>query len=424
LRNKINKPKFVFYILVLVLVILIVSRYFLIESKIKNQELRIGEYFNKEVNLEGRVVDEPDVRDTNTKLMIEAGPLAEESAFILVTVNKYPEYRKGDELKIEGVLQEPAVFQDFDYKEYLRNKQILGVIYYPQAEILSRERTSGLLVIKNKLRDNIYSSMPALEASILGALILGDKNRIADYFKQKLNTAGIRHLTAVSGMHIVIVSKIIMFLFLFLGLWKKQAIGLSLVFIFLFIALTGFQTSSIRAGIMGSLFLIGPLFGRKSDSARALTLAGLVMLAINPFLIYDAGFQLSFAAALGIILLSSTIKKYLKSEILASTLSAYIFTLPILVYSFGRLSLVGPITNLLVLPIMPALMVVGFIASLFKFLAFIPLIFLTYIARITDIFSQSWMVQGFSNIHWLWILAIYAALIPAAHYFKKREVEV
>lgn len=227
-----------------------------------------------------------------------------------------------------------------------------------------------------------------------------------------------------TGMHILIVSTILFSFFLFLGFWKRQAIIASLISIFLFIALTGFQTSSIRAGIMGSLFLIGPFFGRKSDSIRALILSGLIMLVFNPFLIYDAGFQLSFAAALGIILLSSTFKKYLKSDILAATFSAYIFTLPILIYSFGQLSLVGPITNLLVLPIMPILMVAGFIASLFSFLSFIPLIFLTYIVKITEIFSQPWMAQGFINIHWLWLLAVYCFLIPACYYLKRREVGV
>jgi competence protein ComEC len=403
------------------LAVLIVFRYFATELRIKNQELRIKDYFGKEVVLEGKVASEPDPRDTNTKLTIETRSLARERDFILVTVNKYPEHRKGDELEIKGVLQEPAVFDDFDYKDYLRNKEILAVMYYPQTEIKNRGSASALFSVKEKLRENIHSSMPYLEASIMGALILGDKNRISDDFKQKLNTAGIRHLTAVSGMHIVIVSSIIMSLFLFLGFWKRQAIYLSLLSIFSFIALTGFQASSIRAGVMGSLFLMGPLFGRKSDSIRALVLAGLVMMAFNPFLIHDAGFQLSFAAALGIVFLSSTFKSYLKSDILASTFSAYIFTLPILIYSFGRLSLVGPITNLLVLPVMQVLMVLGFIASLFKFLAFLPFIFLNYITRITEIFSKPWMAQNFASIHWLWLLAIYAALIPAAHYFKKRE---
>ena len=176
---------------------------------------------------------------------------------------------------------------------------------------------------------------------------------------------------------------------------------------------------------MGSLFLIGPLFGRKSDSIRALILVGLAMLVINPFLIYSVGFQLSFSAALGIILLSSTFKKYLKSEILAATFSAYIFTLPILIYSFGRMSLMGPLTNLLVLPVIPIVMVSGFIASIFGiFIFFIPTWFLlTYILKITEIFSQSYFAQEFINIHWLWLLPCYAVLILSGRYFKNHSID-
>ena len=420
------------------LVVLIVFRYYVAESRIKNQEAVLQDYFGQEVFFEGKVAKEPDVRGNNTRLIIkilEARPPLGGRASILITTGRYPEYNYGDVLEVKGRLQEPVVFEDFDYKDYLRKKEILAVMYYPQTEIKSYRGPSSIyrgrasiyfkiLEMKEKLRENIYSSIPPPQADVLLALILGDKNRISNDFKDKLNIAGIRHLTAVSGMHIVIISSILMSLFLFLGFWKKQAIILSLLFIFFFIALTGFQTSSIRAGIMGSLLLIGPLFGRRSNSIRALILAGLVMLVINPFLFKEVGFQLSFSAALGIILLSSAFKKYLKSNILAATFSAYIFTLPILIYSFGRISLIGLLTNLLVLPIISIVMVAGFIASLFSFLSFIPLIFLTYIVRITEIFSQQWMAQSFIKIHWLWLIVSYFVLFFLGQYFKKKEFRV
>jgi len=394
-----------------------------IESRTGNQEVILQDYFGQEVSLEGKVVKEPDIRENNTKLTIKARLSRESRALnkILVTVSRYPEYKYGDILQVKGELQEPVVFEDFNYKDYLKTKGILAVMYYPQTELKSRGPSSPLLKFKDRLRENIYSSIPPPQADILGALILGDKNRISDDFKEKLNVAGIRHLTAVSGMHVVIISSVLLSLFLFLGFWKRQAIYVSLLCIFLFIALTGFQTSSIRAGIMGSLFLVGPLFGRKSDSIRALVLAGLIMLVFNPFLVYDAGFQLSFLAAFGIIYLSSVFKKHLRSDVLAATFSAYIFTLPVLVYSFGRVSLVGVFTNFLVLPIIPVVMVLGFASALVKIVSFIPLILLTYIVKITETFSQPWMAQSFVNINWLWLVPCYLALFLLGRYFKKRE---
>jgi len=213
-----SRLKVIFLGTCLVLVVLIVFRFQAIESRIKNQEIVLQDYFGQEVSFEGQVVKEPDVRSNNTRLTIEATETRfpngnRVSNKILVTVSRYPEYNYGDVLEIKGKLQQPAVFDDFDYKDYLRAKGILAVMYYPQIELKSLGPSSPLLRFKDRLRQNIYSSISPPQADVLGALILGDKNRISNDFKEKLNIAGIRHLTAVSGMHIVIVSSILMSLF-------------------------------------------------------------------------------------------------------------------------------------------------------------------------------------------------------------------
>lgn len=401
-----DKTKIIFLFIIGLLLVIIAFRYFYFkEETVLSEEILIG-----------KIVEEPDVRETNTKLTVKVSS----SKKILITVARYPEYFSGDILEIKGNLE---TVENPDYKRYLRKESILAVMYYPSITLKERNQPLGM---KEALRKNINNNLPVPQSSILGALILGDKNRISNSFKEKLNIAGIRHLTAISGLHIVILSSILISLFLSLGFWRRQAIVLSLIFIFFFIALTGFQTSSIRAGIMGSLFLIAPLFGRKPDSIRALVLAGLIMLAINHFLIYDTGFQLSFAAASGIIFLSPGFKKYLKSEILTATFSAYIFTLPILIYSFNRISLIGPLTNLLILPVVPILMILGFIASILGFqILFFPVWFLlTYIVKITEVFSEPYFAQEFINIHWFWIVAFYLILFPVAKYFKKKEIKV
>jgi len=416
----VNKSKIIFYIIVGLLLITAVFRYFYLESKLDVSE--------REIVLIGKIVGEPDVRETNTKLTVKRA-----STKTLVTVERYPEYYHGDVLEISGIMQKPVVFEEFDYRSYLKTKGISAVMYYPKIELKNRGSSFNILVLKNRLREVVNSSLTPPQNYILGALILGDKNRIPNDFKEKLNTAGIRHLTAVSGLHIVLVSSLLMFLFLRLGFWKKQAIIFSLIFVFLFIALTGFQVSSIRAAIMGSLFLIAPLFGRQSCSIRSLILAGLIMLAINPFLLfYNAGFQLSFLAAVGIIYLSSSFRRYLKSDILAATFSAYIFTLPILIYSFNQISLVGLLTNALVLPIIPFVMVGGFAFSFIGvFSSFLgqvlswPIWFLlTYVVKITEMFSGSWASQKFINVHWFGIIISYLVLFPVARYFKKKEIKV
>lgn len=440
-----------------IFLVIIVFRYYQLESRIKNQELRMQDYFQQEINLTGRVVKEPDSGETNTKLtikVIETRSLETSrdrvSIKILVTVPRYPEYKYGDILEIKGILQEPPVFEGFNYKNYLKKDGILAVIYYPETKLLKRGEYNSLisfsfskvLIFKEKLKQSVFSLLPSPQNHILIALIIGDQGSLSEDFKNKLNISSLRHIVAVSGFHVVILSSVSMSLFLSLGFRKKLALYLSLLFIFLFVLVTGLQVSAIRAAIMGSLSCIAPLLGRKSQSIRSIFIAAMALLSLNPFLIfYDIGFQLSFLAAMGIIYLSSSFNKWLKlipnqyldmREILATTLSAQIFTMPILVYNFGQLSLAAPLANILALPVITWAMVAGFVFAIIALilpvfgliLSFIPYFLITYFIKIVEIFSNPLFSQKFINIHWFWIFASYFILFPTAWHFNKKEFRV
>lgn len=436
-----SKSKIFYFCFLIVFLILIIWRYQVIELRIKNSELNKYNDSDEEVVLVGTVVKEPDVRETSTKLTFKPEGI---EARILVTVNRYPEYKYGDELKIIGKLQTPPILEGFDYKDYLKNKGIYSVIYWPKIEIIVRGRASGIyakiLDFKEKLRESIYQNISPPQSSILGAIILGDKDRMSNDLKEKLNIAGVRHITAVSGLHIVLISGILMSLLISFGFWRSQAIYISLAVLFLFIALTGFQVSSIRAGIMGGLFLIGQKIGRKSVSSRAIVMAAAVMLAINPLLLlHDVGFQLSFLAALGIIYLSVTFRGWLRfvpeikllpiRSILTMTFSAYLFTLPILIYNFGSISLVAPLTNILILPFIQWIMIFGFLfglagifwSGLGWLLSFPCWFLLTYLIKIVDLFSQPWAARNISNLHWFWLLISYLVLGSFVWHIRQRE---
>ncbi|MBZ9577498.1 ComEC/Rec2 family competence protein [Patescibacteria group bacterium] len=438
-----DKSKIFYFCFCFVFLILGIWRYQVLELRIKNYELRKYNDSEEEITLIGAVVKEPDVRENNIKLTIQV-----DRGKILATVGRYPEYKYGDELKITGKLQTPPIFEDFNYKNYLVKDGIYSVVYYPKVELLSREEYknfisasyAGILFFKDKLRQGVYSSLSPPKSSILGAMLLGDKNRMSQDLKEKLNIAGVRHITAVSGMHVVILSGILMSLLLWLGFWRGQAFYISIIIIFLFIAMTGFQASGVRAGIMGGLFLLGQKIGRKSVSSRAIVMAAGIMLVINPLLLLnDVGFQLSFLAAMGIIYLSSTFRRWLRfipqklvrlKEIIAMTFAAQIFTLPILVYNFGRISLVAPLTNVLILPFVYWIMTFGFIFGLAGILwqplgmiLSLPCWFLlTYLTKIVDFFSRAgWAAKTFENVHWLWLIISYLILGFLAWRLNKRE---
>jgi len=226
--------------------------------------------------------------------------------------------------------------------------------------------------LRKNLREIIYQNFSPPHSSILAALTLGDKGKISKIWKEKLNIAGVRHITAISGMHIVILSSILLWFFIILGFYRNQAFYLVLLAIWFFIFLSGLQISSVRAGIMGSIFLLSQKLGRERSAVRVLILAAALILAFDPLALrYNIGFQLSFLAVLGLIFLLPSFKKFFErikllrgfnlSYLLGVTFSAQVFVLPILIYNFGHLSLTSPLANLLIVPILPFLMGLGFL---------------------------------------------------------------
>jgi len=407
-------------------------RHQLAELRTMNNELRNLNDSGQEIVLIGVVAVEPDIRENNIKLTIKPDNI---EGKVLITTSRYPEYQYGDKLKITGELRTPPVFEEFNYRDYLKKDGVYSVMNWPEIEILDREDYRSLtsivyakiLSFKNKLRESIYQNLSPPQSSILGAIILGDKSRISEGWKEKLNYAGVRHLTAVSGMHVAILTSVLMTLLIGLGLWRQQAFYFAIILITLFIVMTGFQPSAIRAGIMGGLFLFAQYLGRINISSRAIIFAGAVMLAQNPLLLrLDVGFQLSFLAMMGIIYLLPTFRNWFRKipnlfqfrNIISITLSAQIFTLPILIYNFGYLSLVAPVTNVLILPLLPFIMIFGFIFGLLgMFWQTLGWVFswpawflLTYLTKIVDWFSSQSFASLNLEISWIWPILLYLIL--------------
>jgi len=432
------------------------------QAKIADNELQ--NFNGQEIVLDGIVVKEPEITQKNQKLVIEVqkisgGRSSVSSPFIgsgkvLVYTSFYPKYQYGDELQIKGMLEKPPMINDFDYKQYLAQKGIYSIMFSPEIISYSAIASNGndknidgsssvswiykkILGFKSKLRVDLEQNFLSTHKLLLGAMILGDKARLTTKLKDTLNQAGIRHLTAISGMHVTILVNILMLMFLGLGLWRKQAFWLTTIFILFFVIMTGCQTSTIRASIMGFLFLLGQNFGRTGDSSRAIVFGATLMLAFNPLFLIEVGFQLSFLAVIGINYLTPIFSRWLRKipnpiqvrNILAMSLAAQVFTLPLLIYHFGYFSLVAPITNILVLPLLPFIIIFGFLSAFVRiFSHFLSLIFvfpcwllLSYLLKVADIFSSF----SFSLIHlrnsWIWFIIFYCALGFLIWHWKKEH---
>lgn len=301
--------------------------------------------------------------------------------------------------------------------------------------------TGHFLFLRNRLEKAVEQNLSFPESAVLSATLFGNQKQIPKEWQTKLNIAGLRHIVAISGMHIVVIIGVLAWLGLGLGLGRLQANWFALIFIWLFILMIGYAASAIRAGIMGTIFILADVFGRQKASSRVLLFTAALMLLQNPSLLrYNIGFQLSFLATLGLIELApffqgllerlKVLKKLKLAGLLSMTLAAQVFTLPVLLFQFGQLSLVSLITNVLVVPTTTYLMIFGFLFAIFGAL-FQPLSFIfllptwllsRYFILVTDTASRLPLAFFQLKIHWIFVFLAYALLALFVWQLKKRRL--
>lgn len=331
-------------------------------------------------DLVGTVHSFPSIRDDsqNIDLLVSSMDGQDVTGLVRVSMSKYPTLLVGDELSVSAEILSPQNFEDFDYKSYLAKENIYSVIYYPSFELVGEagDLRSRFLRPFNSLQNSFNSLLqkiyPEPESSLVTALTSGVRSRLSDSINDSFKATGITHLVALSGLNIALVLFILNLLFSFLPYRPK--IILEIIGLIFFTIFVGATPSIVRACIMGVIALFAMLHARKSDTVRAILLAGFIMLLLSPrLLFYDVSFQLSFLATLGIIFIHPLLYPYLKfipdkfslREIISLTLSSQLAVLPLLVYNFGGVSLISPVTNVLVLPVSTLIIVFGFISAFF-----------------------------------------------------------
>lgn len=221
------------------------------------------------------------------------------------------------------------------------------------------------------IRDHIHELLPDDTEGFVRALLTGDRYGLSYRTRNEMSIVGISHIVAVSGMHVSLLVGVIMLLCL-----KRKRLGaiISIFVMVLFAAMLGFTPSVTRAVIMNGILLLAPLLKRENDAPTALSFALMVILAFNPWAIANISLQLSFGAVAGIFLLTPRIYPWLLrvlreeavkkhaphllhkllrggTALLATSLSAMVLTQPLVAKMFGVVSLIAPLTNLLILPL-------------------------------------------------------------------------
>lgn len=218
----------------------------------------------------------------------------------------------GQQLLVRAIPQKPRRLPgQFDYPSYLRHQGILLQCYVPAGSWswVDTCKAQGLLAWSRHLQHRLLgrlrqASLSPSQLGIAEALLLGWRQDLDPHTQQLYRNAGITHLLCVSGLHVGWVAALItLFLFFIGNRWWQRLVKaiVSLMGIWLFVLITGCAPATLRAGIMFSLLVVGHLISPHGSSANNLVLAALIMLVARPMLLFDVGFQLSFAAVSGIM---------------------------------------------------------------------------------------------------------------------------
>ena len=339
------------------------------------------------------VIAPPEMNDDYQKIIFNAQNEERTQKFfqrVVVFAKPKPTIKFGDRLEISCKMKIPEnKYEKFNYRRFLASQKIFYICSSAKIQKITKGERKDLagkiFKLREKLEEKIGILFPEPEGAYLAGLLLGGDNRLPKSVAENFRLTGTTHTVAVSGYNITIIASILMWIGIGVGLWRKQAFIFAVFGIILFVIMIGAPSSATRAAVMGVLMLWAMQKGRLSDSVRVAVFAAAGMVLFSPFiLLYDVGFQLSFLATLGIILIYAHLSSFagieddfleLKSIILV-TISAQIGVLGLLIYVFESFSVISLLANLVILPLIPIIMLLGFITIILSFL-------LPFVAKIT-----------------------------------------
>lgn len=352
------------------------------------------------VTLTGIVQQLPDIRDQHVNLHVAVETLRRDAisepsqGLVLVQASRYGDYQYGDRVRVSGSLLTPPEFDDFSYRDYLARRGIHAMIPNAQVDVQGHDQGSpwyaAMYELKASAQRTIDRILPSPQAPLLSGILLGVETGISDDVREDFNRTGTSHVIAISGSNIIVVISILLgMLTPLLGIRRASLVTVAGVAGYtLFV---GADAAVVRAAIMGAVSIIATQAGRQAYSRRARVTYGLTALAFSvwlmtirsPFVLWDVGFQLSVAATAGLVLFGGPFNAILEaglrrlfandtarqvtrwlSEPLTVSLAAQVTTTPLILLYFGRLSLLGLVANILIIPAQPYIMTLGGLATL------------------------------------------------------------
>lgn len=385
---------------IFILVLLIISRKLLLISLllgaviggfgvIKQQQVfNYDQYYGQKVEVWGEVVNYPYRKGSANVVKLKPIALTTNNSqkvlptgegLLQVKIHSYYRVEKGQTISFTAELVEAENFDGFDYRQYLANKNIVGLLENvgPVRQVAAASRFQQQI---NKLRDaisnNLKSVLPQPHSGLAVGMLIGTREQFSEEFEQALRKTGTAHIIAVSGFNVTVLANIVLASAKYIG--RKLAILISLLAIILFLLVVGTDNlPALRATIMAIIGLLGQLWGFKTKALANLLLSAVVIIFINSGNLFDISFQLSFAASLGMITLADKLEILLKqflpkviTEETAVTMAAILATTPISYLTFGEMAWYALPINILISPLINPIMLLSFLLLLISNLKF------------------------------------------------------
>ena len=366
-----------------------------------------------------------------------------------MTTGSMPGYAYGDRLKIIGRLELPKNFApatdtpSFDYVSYLAKDHIRYVMFRPKVEKIGEGGgnpiVAALLRLKLKVIAVTGKLLPEPQAALLSGILLGERRAIPQAIIDGFKRSGLIHVVILSGYSVTIIATSIMKSLSFLPVAASRSIGA--LAIVAFAVMTGASAMTVRASIMALIAIGARSFGRRYDAMRGLVVAAFLMIMQNPLiLVYDAAFQISIVSVVGLIYVSPILherlgwitEKYGLREIVCATASTQIFIMPLILYYMGQISVISIVPNILILPILPWTMLVGFLAiavgliggvffALAGPFALVARLALSYMLWIVSFFGGLPFASIQTTISTAMLIVVYAIYITALIFLWRRR---
>ena len=327
------------------------------------------------VTLQGTVRDGTGSRRNGAQIVVDVDRVVHNDGDaavhgrVLATLRTGPAVLPGDRVRLDARSLRPP--GDGSAAAILMREDIDAVAQSPALTVLADGGPSParvLAIVRGHLADAVDAALPEPAASLVDGIVFGIHRPLASDLSAALQDAGLAHILAISGLKVVLVVGLMSALCSVLAASPRQRLVLTGTVVGSYVVLCGATPAAVRSAVMAGVGWGLHGTGRATDPLPLLTATAAAMLAVDPGLVADAGFQLSFLGTLGIMLLANPLADRLPGprllrEPFALTVAAQVATLPVMASTFGVISLVGPLANALAVPILPALIVPGGIGA-------------------------------------------------------------